>query len=75
MKIRVIIEYVSLPDDSVVLRDWEEQRWITCETVLALPDSAIVKVEVLDGPLMPAVAQLSRIGRQRAALKAMLPEL
>jgi len=30
-----------------VLRDQEEQRWITCETVLALPGSAIVKVELV----------------------------
>ena len=59
MKTRVIIEY-DLPrgcaaGDRVVVRDQEEQRWITCETVLALPGSATVKVELLEVPLMPAV--------------------
>jgi hypothetical protein len=44
----VIIEYDSLPGDSAVLRDREEQRWITSEMVLALPGSAMVKVELLD---------------------------
>jgi len=48
MKTRVIIEYDLPPGDCVVLRDREEQRWITCETVLALPGSARVKVEVVD---------------------------
>jgi hypothetical protein len=56
MKTRVIIEYVLPPGDRVAIRDREEQRWITSETVLALPGSATVKVELLDGPLMPAVA-------------------
>jgi len=59
MKTRVIIEY-DLPrgcaaGDRIVVRDQEEQRWITCETVLALPGSATVKVELLEVPLMPAV--------------------
>jgi uncharacterized lipoprotein YbaY len=59
MKTRVIIEY-DLPrscgaGDRVVVRDQEEQRWITCETVLALPGSARVKVELVDVSLMPAV--------------------
>ena len=60
MKTRVIIEY-HLPrsfaagGDRVVVRDQEEQRWTTCETVLALPGSAKVKVELLEAPLMPAV--------------------
>ena len=35
MKTRVIIEYDLPLGDCVVLRDQEEQRWITCETVLA----------------------------------------
>jgi hypothetical protein len=48
MKTRVVIEYDLPPGDCVVLRDQEEQRWITCETVLALPGSAIVKVELVD---------------------------
>jgi hypothetical protein len=60
MKTRVIIEYDLPPGDSVVLRDREEQRWITSQTVLGLPGSAMVKVELLDGPLLPAVAPLSR---------------
>jgi hypothetical protein len=60
MKIRVIIEYDLPPGDRVVLRDREEQRWAKSETVLLLPGSAMVKVELLDGPLMSAVAPLSR---------------
>ncbi len=60
MKTRVIIEYDLPPGDSVVLRDREEQRWITSETVLGLSGSAIIKVELLNGPLLPAVAPLSR---------------
>jgi hypothetical protein len=55
MKTRVIIEYNLPPGDCVVIRDREEQRWTTCETVLALPGSATVKVELLDVPLMAAV--------------------
>ena len=48
MKTRVIIEY-DLPrgcaaGDRVVVRDQEEQRWTTCETVLALPGSATVRL-------------------------------
>jgi hypothetical protein len=50
MRTRVIIEYASLPGDRVDLREREEQRWITSEVVLALPGSATVKVEVLEGP-------------------------
>jgi uncharacterized lipoprotein YbaY len=58
MKSRVIIEY-DLPrgcaaGDRVVVRDQEEQRWITCETV-ALPGSATVKVELVDISLMPVM--------------------
>jgi hypothetical protein len=59
MKTRVIIEYDIPPGDCVVLRDQEQQRWTTCQTVLALPGSATVKVEVvglLEGrPLLPAM--------------------
>lgn len=59
MKTRVIIEYDLPPGDCVALRDQEEQRWTTCETVLALPGSAKVKVELvglLEGrPLLPAM--------------------
>jgi hypothetical protein len=62
MKTRVIIEY-NLPrsssGDRVVVRDQEEQRWTKCETVLALPGSATVKVELVDlfegRPLLPAM--------------------
>jgi hypothetical protein len=59
MKTRVIIEYDLPPGDCVVLRDQEEQRWATCETVLALPGAATVKVELvglIEGrPLLPAM--------------------
>jgi hypothetical protein len=55
MKTRVIIEYDLPAGDRVVVRDREEQRWITSETVLALPGSARVKVELLEVPLMPAI--------------------
>ena len=65
MKTRVVIEYDLPPGDSVALRDREEQRWIASETLLALPGSAMVKVELMDGPLLPAVAPLSRRARQR----------
>ena len=47
MKARVIIEYDLLPGDRIVVRDREEQRWTACKTVLALPGSATVKVELL----------------------------
>src|SRR5262249_40870500 len=55
MKTRVIIEYDLPAGDRIVVRDREEQRWITCETLLALPGSPTVKVELLEGPLMPAI--------------------
>jgi hypothetical protein len=59
MKTRVIIEYDLPAGDHVVVRDREEQRWTTCETVLALPGSATAKVELvglLEGrQLLPAV--------------------
>jgi hypothetical protein len=58
MKTRVIIEYDLPPGDSVALRDREEQRWIRSQTVLGLPGSATVTVELLDGPLTSAVAPL-----------------
>ena len=48
MKAHVTIEY-HIPDgDRTVLREREEQRWITCETLLALR-SATVKVELIEG--------------------------
>ena len=53
MKAKVTIEYDLLPADRIVVRDREEQRWITCETLLVLPGSATVKVELLEVPLMP----------------------
>ena len=50
MKTRVIIEYdlprSSAAGDHLVVRDQEEQRWTKCETVLALPGSAKVTVEL-----------------------------
>lgn len=59
MKTRVIIEYDVPVGDCVVLRDQEQQRWTTCETVLALPGSATVTVELVglqEGrPLLPAM--------------------
>jgi hypothetical protein len=53
MKARVIIEYDLLPGDHIVARDREEQRWTACKTVIALPGSATVKVELLEVPSMP----------------------
>jgi hypothetical protein len=53
MRARVTIEY-DLPTwdqaklGPIGLRDWEEQRWITSETVLGL-SSATVKVELIEG--------------------------
>jgi hypothetical protein len=64
MKTRIVIEYDVPAGDSVVVRDQEEQRWTNCTTVLTLPASATVKVELVDGPLLPAVAPLSRRARQ-----------
>jgi len=55
MKTRVIIEYNLPSGDRVVVRDQEEQRWAKSETVLALPGSTTVKVEVLERPLVPVV--------------------
>jgi hypothetical protein len=55
MKTRVIIEYDLPAGDRIVLRDREEQRWTASETVLSLPGSAKLKVEVLEEQLMPAV--------------------
>src|SRR5258708_6109793 len=52
MRARVIIEY-DIPNwERVALRDREEQRWITSETVLALW-SATAKVEVIEGQGCP----------------------
>jgi hypothetical protein len=53
MKARVIIEYDLLPGDRIVVRDREEQRWTACKTVLALPGSATVKVELVEVALRP----------------------
>ena len=63
MKTRVIIEYDLPAGDLVVVRDREEQRWIMSETVLALPGSATVTVELFEGPLMPAVAPRKQSAR------------
>jgi len=47
MKARVTIEY-DIPDgDRTALRDQEEQRWISSETLLQL-HSAVVRVKVID---------------------------
>jgi len=54
MRARATIEY-DLPKwdqaelGPIGLREREEQRWITSEVVLALPGSATVKVELIEG--------------------------
>jgi len=51
MKARVTIEYDLDPGDPAplaALREREEQRWITNETVLGL--SATVKIELIEEP-------------------------
>jgi hypothetical protein len=59
MKARVIIEYDLPPGDCVALREREEQRWTASETVLSLPGSATVKMELVglldERPLLPAM--------------------
>jgi hypothetical protein len=59
MKTRVVIEYNLPAGDRVALREREEQRWTASDTVLTLPGSVTVKVELvelLDGrPLLPAM--------------------
>lgn len=69
MKARVIIEYDLLPGDRIVVRDREEQRWTACKTVLALPGSATVKVELLEAPSSPDLS------RRRGAGMLDLPEI
>ena len=49
MRARVTIEYDVPEGDRVAIRDREEQRWVTSETLLAL-SSAVVKVEQLERP-------------------------
>ena len=44
MKARVTIEYDLPEGDRTVLREREEQRWITCETLLALRSAAEVEL-------------------------------
>jgi hypothetical protein len=59
MKTRVIIEHNLPAGDCVALREREEQRWTASETVLSLPGSAMVKVELVglldERPLLPAM--------------------
>jgi hypothetical protein len=59
MKTRVIIEYALPAGDCVALREREEQRWTASETVLSLPGSATVKVELVglldERPSLPAM--------------------
>ena len=59
MKTRVVIEYDLPAGDGVALREREEQRWTASETVLSLPGSATVKVELVglvdERPLLPAM--------------------
>jgi len=51
MRARVTIEYDLPEGDRVALREQEEQRWVTSETLLVLR-SAVVMVELLDRPLL-----------------------
>ena len=59
MKTRVVIEYDLPAGDGVALREREEQRWTASETVLSLPGSATVKVELVglldERPSLPAM--------------------
>ena len=59
MKARIIIEYDLPPGDRIVLRDREEQRWAKSETVLLLPGSAVVKVEILDRPSLAVASEVA----------------
>jgi hypothetical protein len=75
MNARVVIEYDLLPGDRIVVRDREEQRWITCGTLLALPGSATVKVELFEAPSMPAhVAPRLASDPSRAAAPSIAPK-
>jgi hypothetical protein len=69
MKARVIIEYDLLPGDRIVARDREEQRWTACKTVLTLPGSATVKVELVEVPSSP------ELSRRRGAGVLDLPDI
>src|SRR5262249_2387798 len=55
MKTRGIIEDDLPAGDRVVVRDREEQRGITCETVLGRPGPTKGKGELLEGPLVPSM--------------------
>ena len=59
MKTRVVIEYDLPAGDGVALREREEQRWTASDTVLSLPGSATVKVELVglldERPSLPAM--------------------
>jgi hypothetical protein len=48
MKTRVVIEYDLPAGDCVALREREEQRWTASETLLSLPGSVVVKVELVE---------------------------
>jgi hypothetical protein len=66
MKARVTIEY-DLPFEDPTLtprREREEQRWIASPTVLALPGSATVKVELIDEPNRPSTGTICTQNRR-----------
>jgi len=47
MRVRVTIEYELPAGEQPRLRESEERRWMRSETVLTLPGSATVKIELL----------------------------
>ncbi len=53
MRAKVTIEYDVPPGDRARLRQSEEQRWMNSETVLTLPGSATVRIELLEGEGLP----------------------
>jgi hypothetical protein len=52
MKARITIEYDLPEGDRMRLREREERRWMTCETLRQLR-SSVVRVELLDEPGLP----------------------
>jgi hypothetical protein len=65
MRARVTIEYDLREGDRVALQEREERRWVTSETLLALP-SAIVKVELLNRPSLGPPSQARPLPNQSA---------
>ncbi len=52
MKARITIEYDLPEEDRTKLREREERRWMTCETLRQLR-LAVVRVELIDEPGLP----------------------